>query len=74
MFQVNEESTEAAAATMIGKVNEEGTEAAAATMIGMARITSVSFEPQPKRFIADHPFLYAILLRKRTLLFTGRMI
>lgn len=42
------------------EVNEEGTEAAAATVVGMGSRCSVSLPVQPFEFIADRPFLYAI--------------
>ena len=58
------------------EVNEEGTEAAAATavvmeaMMGMGR----SMPPRPPTFRADHPFLFAIRDRKSgAILFLGRM-
>jgi serpin B len=41
-------------------VNEQGTEAAAATAVSMVKCTSFMPAPQPKRFIADHPFLFVI--------------
>ena len=51
-------------------VNEKGTEAAAVTVIGMKE-TSVAPAP-PKTFIADHPFIYAIVeSTSNTLLFIG---
>ncbi|VDK48054.1 unnamed protein product [Gongylonema pulchrum] len=51
---------------------EEGTEAAAATEEGMVPVSVSTLEPE--EFIADHPFLYAIVLRKKTLLFVGRLV
>ena len=42
-------------------VNEEGTEAAAATGVGMFANTAVEAPTQPKLFNADHPFIFAIV-------------
>lgn len=42
------------------EVNEEGTEAAAATSVGMMRVTSVMPEQPPFEMIVDRPFLFAI--------------
>ncbi|MER3417256.1 MAG: hypothetical protein C4297_13760 [Gemmataceae bacterium] len=55
------------------EVNEKGTEAAAATGIGV-KVTSVQpFEPAV--FVADHPFLFAIVERQSgALLFMGRLV
>lgn len=53
-------------------VNEKGTEAAAATVIGMLEATAIPDPEPPFRFIADHPFVYAILERSTgTILFAG---
>lgn len=53
-------------------VNEKGTEAAAATIV-VARGGSAS-RPQPKNFVADHPFLFLIRDRKTQLIyFMGRV-
>lgn len=58
------------------EVNEEGTEAAAATAVVM-RATCESMPRVPRRrvnFIADHPFLFAIVHRStNTILFWGRV-
>ncbi len=55
-------------------VNEEGTEAAAATAVVVAIATSAFFPPQPKEFRADHPFLFALRDRHSgSLLFLGRV-
>jgi len=55
-------------------VYEEGTEAAAATAVIMAEITSAGPRPEPKRFHADHPFLFLIRDRATgTILFMGRL-
>src|SRR5262245_37519778 len=57
-------------------VNEEGTEAAAATAVMMMRSTGVgSRPPEPKVFKADHPFMFLIWDRKtNTVFFSGRLI
>lgn len=58
------------------KVDEEGTEAAAATAVTMV-VTSISMQepPQPKEFIANHPFMYFIIDdQTRSILFMGRMM
>ena len=55
------------------EVNEEGTEAAAATGVVMAKCAGI--EREPKRFIADHPFLFLIRDRKsNAVLFSGRIL
>ena len=54
-------------------VNETGTEAAAATGIIMLGGCAVRTEP-PKKFLADHPFLFLIQDRKTRLIhFMGRL-
>jgi serpin B len=57
------------------EVNEEGTEAAAATAVGMVLATGLgSRPPEPKVFTADHPFLFFIWDRKlNAVLFSGRV-
>jgi serpin B len=57
-------------------VNEEGTEAAAATAVIVIGITDcVCLPPQPKEFRADHPFLFALRDRHSgSLLFLGRVV
>jgi serpin B len=58
-------------------VNEEGTEAAAATAFGMVEITSVHKSPPPViyNFRADHPFLFFIQHRKTgAILFMGKVM
>ncbi len=53
------------------EVNEEGSEAAAATAVVMG---TKSIGPEPKRFIADRPFFFAIRdLRTGSILFMGRV-
>ena len=55
-------------------VNEEGTEAAAATGIGIGTTSCVCGPPHPKTFRADHPFLFALRDRHSgSLLFLGRV-
>jgi serpin B len=58
------------------EVNEEGTEAAAATGVGMVpTCAGVSPSPEPKIFKADHPFLFFIRDRKtNAVLFCGRVL
>ena len=57
------------------EINEEGTEAAAATAVVMRiESVGPHEEPKPKEFIADHPFLYYIIDNQtRAILFMGRM-
>jgi serpin B len=56
-------------------VNEEGTEAAAATAIGIVAVTGAMPMPvEPKIFNADHPFLFALRdLHSGSVLFLGRV-
>ncbi len=55
------------------EVDEEGTEAAAVTTIGIYE--KVSMPPQPKQFVIDKPFIFAIRERTtNTLLFTGQVV
>jgi serpin B len=57
------------------EVNEEGTEAAAATAVLMLRCAAVRRAPPPKVFKADHPFLFFIRDRKsNTVFFSGRLV
>jgi serpin B len=58
------------------EVNEEGTEAAAATAVVMARCAGLAGPArQPKVFKADHPFLFVIRDRKtNAILFSGRVV
>jgi serpin B len=57
------------------EVNEEGTEAAAATGVVMAtRAMATPEEEKPIIFRADHPFSYMIVHRpSQTILFMGRL-
>lgn len=57
-------------------VNEEGTEAAAATAVIIGAMTTcVCAPPQPKNFDADHPFLFALRdVHTGSLLFLGRVV
>lgn len=55
-------------------VNEEGTEAAAATGMHFALLSNVTPRPKPDvTFVADHPFVVAILSRTDDVLFLGRL-
>ncbi|MEZ4330107.1 MAG: serpin family protein, partial [Polyangiales bacterium] len=55
------------------EVTEEGTEAAAATGVVVAT-RSARPQPEPARFIADHPFLFFIVERRTgAILFLGRV-
>jgi serpin B len=57
------------------EVNEEGTEAAAATAVLMLRGAGIRPSPEPKVFKADHPFLFFIRDRKtNAVLFSGRVL
>lgn len=42
------------------KLDEEGTEAAAVTVVAVEGCTAIPNPPEPKKFIADHPFFYVI--------------
>jgi serpin B len=54
-------------------LDEVGTEAAAATGVVMTRETAVA-RPQVERFVADHPFLFAIRdVRNGAILFLGEV-
>ena len=56
-------------------VNEEGTEAAAATGIVIAPTSAVVEPTKPEEFHADHPFLFAIVdNRAGSVLFLGRVL
>jgi serpin B len=55
-------------------VNENGTEAAAATGISTVPLVSVWPPVEPTSFVADHPFLYAIVHKQTgVILFIGRV-
>lgn len=54
------------------KVDEKGTEAAAATAISM-NLTSVRTTEEPYDFVADHPFIFFIVDRNKTILFMGQV-
>ena len=57
-----------------GEVNEEGTEAAAATAVGMALTAYRPTPQPPPVFRADHPFIFFIRdTRSGLLLFMGRL-
>ena len=57
------------------EVNEEGTEAAAATAVLMTRCVASPSAPRPKIFKADHPFMFFIRDRKtNTVFFSGRLV
>jgi serpin B len=56
-------------------VNEQGTEAAAATGIVIAPLSAVIEPTKPEEFHADHPFLFAIVdNRVGSVLFLGRVL
>lgn len=56
------------------QVDEEGTEAAAATAVVMARAGAAPPSDTPVPFVADHPFLFFIRdLRSGAILFMGRV-
>ncbi|XP_030387489.1 serine protease inhibitor 42Dd-like isoform X2 [Scaptodrosophila lebanonensis] len=55
-------------------VNEEGTEAAAATAIVVMQITSTRFNVPPKRFIANRPFYFVIKNSNNVPFFAGKML
>ena len=57
-----------------GEVNEEGTEAAAATAVGMALTAYRPTPQPPPVFRADHPFIFFIRdTRSGSILFMGRL-
>ena len=57
------------------EVNEEGTEAAAATAVVMVLTSTNAAEPKPETFVADHPFLFYIIDDQTgAILFMGRIM
>ncbi len=55
-------------------VNEQGTEAAAATIVGMARAAAPAARPFIPEFTADRPFLFSIIDRQtNNILFIGKV-
>jgi serpin B len=57
------------------EVNEEGTEAAAATMVKMVLEACIRPEPEPKEFFCTRPFLFLIRnVKTNTVLFAGRLV
>ncbi|XP_049299678.1 antichymotrypsin-2-like isoform X2 [Anopheles funestus] len=52
------------------EVNEEGTEAAAAT--GMIMATFCMIISEPVKFVADHPFIYALMSPEKSVFFIGK--
>lgn len=55
-------------------VKEEGTEAAAATVEGLKMGMSISRDPEPEEFKADHPFMFFIEDRRTNcILFMGKV-
>lgn len=57
------------------QVDEEGTEAAAATAVVMVLTSTIAEEPKPETFIADHPFLFYIVDDEtHAILFMGRIM
>jgi len=56
------------------EVNEEGSEAAAATAIVMMTRTAIMPSAPPPQFIADHPFVFVLIdNRTEAILFMGRV-
>ena len=53
------------------KVDEQGTEAAAATSVGMAMAMIATNRPRPFEMVVDHPFFFAIKQESGALLFAG---
>lgn len=58
------------------EVNEEGSEAAAATVLAMVPGCAMpQAKPPPFEFVADHPFMFIIMDNKtRTVMFIGRYV
>uniref|UniRef100_A0A182IYC2 Serpin domain-containing protein n=1 Tax=Anopheles atroparvus TaxID=41427 RepID=A0A182IYC2_ANOAO len=55
------------------EVNEEGTEAAAATGV-ILTLRSGHFRSSMKRFVADHPFIFALMARKENVIIMGKIV
>jgi len=56
-------------------VNEEGTEAAAATAVALRSAAELSRPEEPVEFRADHPFVFLIRdNRTQAVLFLGRLV
>jgi len=56
-------------------VNEEGTEAAAATAVAMTRSAVIKQPPPQPILRADHPFIFLIRdTRSGSVLFLGRLV
>ena len=55
-------------------VNEEGTEAAAASAIGVILVSELEEEPELPSFIANKPFLFAIHHKSAGFLFVGKYV
>ncbi len=54
-------------------MNEEGTEAAAAAT-AQEKVYGLFSPPPPKRFVADHPFMFAVMeKRQKIILFIGHV-
>ncbi|XP_016940892.3 serine protease inhibitor 42Dd isoform X2 [Drosophila suzukii] len=56
------------------EVNEEGTEAAAATGIGMRTKRAITSLEEPIEFLADHPFTYVLVHQDDLPLFWGSVV
>ena len=57
------------------EVNEEGTEAAAATVIGVVATAMPINPQEPKVFDANHPFMFYIIDKEtRNILFMGQLV
>ncbi|XP_033154174.1 antichymotrypsin-2 isoform X2 [Drosophila mauritiana] len=56
------------------EVNEEGTEAAAATGMAVRRKRAIMSPEEPIEFLADHPFTYVLVHQKDLPLFWGSVV